>query len=34
VRRLDAAAYMLEEEASDDMAAFRVFLGWSAELVA
>ncbi len=34
VRRLDATAYMLEEEAPDDMAAFRVFLGWTAALVA
>ena len=34
VRRLDASAYMLEEDAPDDMAAFRVFLEWSGALAA
>ena len=34
VRRLDADAYMLEEEAPNDMAAFRVFLEWTGDLAA
>ncbi len=34
VRRLDAVAYMLEEDAPDDMAAFRVFLEWTGALAA